>query len=74
MCYDYMNGNLCKHLHRIHSLLVDSAEEAQIDDSANVEMVVTDEETEDTEETHDPVNPQYSLPNGSSRSTCEKLV
>ncbi|XP_065910037.1 uncharacterized protein [Dysidea avara] len=50
----------------------DSAEEAQIDDSADVEMVVTDEETEDTEETHDPVNPRYSLPSGSSRSTsCE---
>ncbi|XP_065902962.1 uncharacterized protein [Dysidea avara] len=71
MCYDYMNGNLCKHLHRIHSLLVDSAEEVQLDDSADVEMVVMDEETEDTEETHDPINP-YSLPSGSSRSTsCE---
>ena len=73
MCYDYMNRNLCKHLHRIHSLLVDSAEEVQLDDSADVEMVVMDEETEDTEETHDPINP-YSLPSGSSRSTCEKLV
>ena len=41
MCYDYMNRNLCKHLHRIHSLLIGSAEEVQLNDTANVETVVT---------------------------------
>jgi len=65
-----MNGNLCKHLHRIHSL---AAEDAQPVDSADVEMVATDEDTEDTGEDHYPVNP-YSLPSSSTRSTCEKFV
>ena len=31
MCFDYMNGNICKHLHRIHTMPVDSVEEMELD-------------------------------------------
>lgn len=71
MCYDYMNGNLCKHLHRIHSLTVENAEDINNVDLDDVEMVVAGDDNEETEE--QPVNP-YVLPSGSTRSTCETLV
>lgn len=45
LCYDYVNGHLCKHLHRIHSLQSDKTdcEEAMDVSSANDDITVAND-------------------------------
>ena len=64
MCYDYMNGNICKHLHRIYSLEQD--EEPVV---ASTELNLADEG--DLTATIEPLtdtNKPYSFPHNDSRS------
>lgn len=70
MCFDYMNGNLCKHVHRIHSMPVDSVVEMELD-VPDVDLVSTDNTEETNDISHDPVK-SYSLPCTTGRSTCKK--
>ena len=71
MCFDYMNGNICKHLHRIHSMQV-SIEEMGLD-VPDVDHMSTDNTEEVIETSNDLVIP-YSFPCISASSTCKKLV
>ena len=71
MCFDYMNGNICKHLHRIHTMPVDLVEEMELD-VPDVDCVSTDSTEEPNETSNDPVNP-YSFPCTSASSTCKKI-
>ena len=69
MCFDYMNGNICKHLHRIHSMPV-PIEEMELD-VPDIDLVSTDNTEETNETSNDPVIP-YSFPCTSASSTCKK--
>ena len=68
MCFDYMNGNICKHLHKIHTKPVDSVEEMELD-VPDVDRVSTDNTEEPNETSNDPVN-SYSFP--CTSSTCKQ--
>ena len=49
LCYDYANGHICKHLHRVHSMTVVAAEavvSTETDTAINTEISAeTDTET-----------------------------
>ena len=72
LCYDYMNGNICKHLHRIHSLQCVSKTEESATESMDISFdnddttAATDYEEGETKE--DP----YCLPSKPSNTTSKK--
>ena len=62
LCYDYMNGNICKHLHRIHSLQCVSITEENVTESMDISFDNDDTTaTTDCEEGETKKDP-YCLP------------
>lgn len=72
LCYDYMNGNICKHLHRIHSLQCVSITEENVTESMDISFDNDDTTaTTDCEEGETKKDP-YCLPSKPSNITSKK--
>ena len=61
LCYDYANGHVCKHLHRIHSLSGDTSSEGNMVEDVDISMT-TDDTLGINEDSEEEKRKPYHLP------------